>query len=59
MILILFVIAGIMSFSRELMLKASAEAESCAREAETRKGPEPEDLIRLCQFIDLWIPGMN
>lgn len=53
---VLLLLAGVMGLARRNAQAIGAQAQRYAAEAQAEDRFTPRDLIRLCQFIEVWIP---
>ena len=53
---VLLILAGVMGLARRNGQAVSREAQRYAAEVQAGERFVPRDLIRLCQFIEVWIP---
>ena len=53
---VLLILAAVMGLARKNGQAVSAQAQDYAAEAQAEERFVPRDLIRLCQFIEVWIP---
>ena len=53
---VLLLLAGVMGLARKNAQAVSAQAQRYAAEVRAEDRFVPRDLIRLCQFIEVWVP---
>ena len=53
---VLLLLAGVMGLARKNAQAVSIQAQRYAAEVRAEDRFVPRDLIRLCQFIEVWVP---